>query len=145
MLFRSTLRPLDLIKPYRMEFDTKLPDTDHETAASFWRKKQSDDFIIDVKNDQQLLINLASMDVQPAFDWKRLADSVRIITPEFKVYKNNKPTTIVIYAKMARGQMCRYIIKNRITDPEELKHFEWEGFRFEPSRSTDDQWLFLQT
>jgi cytoplasmic iron level regulating protein YaaA (DUF328/UPF0246 family) len=32
---------------------------------------------------------------------------------------------------MCRGAMTRYILKNRITDPEELKDFEFEGFRYD--------------
>ena len=61
------------------------------------------------------------MDLQPSFDWKKVEQSVRVITPDFKVWKNGKAETIVIYAKMARGQMTRYIVKNRITNPDALK------------------------
>lgn len=67
------------------------------------------------------------MDLQPSFDWKKVEQSVRVITPDFKVWKNGKAETIVIYAKMARGQMTRYIVKNRITNPDALKDFTWEG------------------
>ncbi|WP_289601481.1 peroxide stress protein YaaA, partial [Parabacteroides goldsteinii] len=53
--------------------------------------------------------------------------------------------TIVIYMKMARGQMTRYILKNRITDPEALKNFSWEGFTYDESLSNGDNWVFLQS
>ena len=52
--------------------------------------------------------------------------------------------TIVIYAKMCRGQMSRYLIKNRISDPETLKAFTWEGFSYKESMSEGDNWVFLQ-
>ena len=38
--------------------------------------------------------------------------------------------------------MTRYILKNRIDDPEMLKRFEWEGFRFDAGGSRGDDWLF---
>lgn len=138
------LRPLDLIKPYRMEYDVKLPELGDGNMYNFWRPKQTGSLIEEVKEDDNLLINLASMDVQPAFDWKQVQQSVRIITPEFKVWKNGKADTIVIYAKMARGQMTRYIIKNKISNPEELKGFSWEGFQYREEMSGADNWVFLQ-
>ena len=48
----------------------------------------------------------------------------------------NEPT------KMCRGEMARYIIKNRIEKPEELKSFNWEGFCFDAEHSTESQYLF---
>ena len=138
------LRPLDLIKPYRMEFEVKIPELVEGNMYAFWRDKQTYTLINDVKSDDGILMNLASMDVQPAFHWKEVENEVRIITPEFKVWKNGEARTIVIYAKMCRGQMSRYIIKNRITNPEEIKGFSWEGFSFNEKMSDDSHWVFLQ-
>lgn len=138
------LRPLDLIKPYRMEPDVKLPELGDGNMYNFWRPRQTDTLIDEVKKDDNILINLASMDIQPSFDWKKVEKAVRIITPDFKVCKNGKANTIVIYAKMARGQMTRYIIKNRINDPEELKAFSWEGFTYDEKMSENNKWVFLQ-
>ncbi|MCD7849967.1 MAG: peroxide stress protein YaaA [Parabacteroides sp.] len=138
------LRPLDLIKPYRMEYDVKLPELGEGNMYAYWRTRQTEPLIEEVKTDDNLLVNLASMDIQPAFDWKKVEQSVRIVTPDFKVWKNGKAETIVIYAKMARGQMTRYIIKNRITNPEELKTFTWEGFRYKEDISSEKKLVFLQ-
>lgn len=76
------------------------------------------------------------------FDWKRVEREVRVITPEFQVWKNGQLKTIVIYAKMCRGEMVRYIIKNRIERPEDLKSFTWEGFALDEERSMDEHLLF---
>ena len=138
------LRPLDLIKPYRMEYDIKLPELGDGNMYNFWKGRQTQSLIKEIKADDNLLINLASMDVQPAFEWKKIEESVRIITPEFKVWKNGKAETIVIYAKMARGQMSRYIIKNKISNPEELKSFTREGFQYKETLSSENNWVFLQ-
>lgn len=138
------LRPLDFIKPYRMEYDIKLPELAGGNMYTYWRTLQTQTLLDDVKADDNTLIYLASMDIQPSFDWNKVKQSLRIITPEFKIRKNGKPETIVIYAKMARGEMSRYIIKNRIRNPEEIKTFSWEGFRFDESLSSQDNWIFLQ-
>lgn len=138
------LRPLDLIKPYRMEFDVKLPELGDGNMYNYWRGRQTQTLIDDVNKADGTLIYLASMDIQPSFEWKKVEQSVRVITPEFKVWKNGKAETIVVYAKMARGQMSRFIIRNRISDPEELKSFSWEGFTYNENRSEKDKWVFLQ-
>lgn len=138
------LRPLDGIKPYRMEYDIKLPELGEGNMYAYWKERQTDHLIDEVQKAGGVLFNLASLDVQPAFDWKKVESAVRVITPEFKVVKNGKALTVVIYAKMARGQMTRYIIKNKITDPEELKSFSWEGFHYVDSESDSNHWTFLQ-
>lgn len=138
------LRPLDGIRPYRMEYDVCLPELGEGNMYTYWRPRVTDALIGTVKKDDGILINLASMDVQSSFNLKKPDKHIRIITPEFKLWKNGKYKTIVIYAKMARGQMSRYIIKNRITDPEDLKSFSWEGFRFDDALSTDNLFLFVQ-
>lgn len=139
------LRPLDLIKPYRMEYEVKLPELGEGNMYNYWRPRQTELLIDEVKKNGNILMNLASQEIQGAYNWKEVEKAVRIITPEFKVWKNGKIQTIVIYTKMARGQMTRYILKNRITDPEALKDFSWEGFTYNESLSDRDNWVFLQS
>lgn len=138
------LRPLDAIKPYRIEYDIKLPELGAGNMYAYWKKIQTEHLINEVKAAGGILFNLASLDIQPAFDWKKVEESVRVITPDFKVFKNGKAKTIVIYAKMARGQMTRHIIKNRINNPEELKSFTWEGYHYVDEESDRNRWSFLQ-
>lgn len=138
------LRPLDGIKPYRMEYDIRLPELGVGNMYAFWRERQTAHLIEEVKKAGGVLFNLASVDVQPAFDWKKVQEAVSVITPDFKIVKNGKAKTVVIYAKMARGQMTRHIIKHGITNPEDLKSFTWEGFHYVEELSDNKHWLFLQ-
>ncbi|MDD4514088.1 peroxide stress protein YaaA [Massilibacteroides sp.] len=140
----GVLRPFDGIKPYRMEYDIRLPELGTGNMYAYWRERQTTHLIEEVKKTGGILFNLASMDVQPAFDWKKVEESVRVITPDFKVVKNGKAKTVVIYAKMARGQMTRHIIKNKIIDPEQLKGFSWEGYHYMDEESDENHWTFLQ-
>lgn len=137
------LRPLDGIRPYRLEGDVRLPENGGVTMFDYWKPLLTDVFIEDVKRQDGVLLNLASAEMKDLFDWKRVEREVRVITPEFRVWKGDKPATVVIYAKMCRGEMTRFFIKNRITHPEQLKSFSWEGFTFDEGRSTEHQWWFI--
>lgn len=136
------LRPLDGIKPYRLEGDVRLTERGGMTMFDYWKPLLTDYFIAEIKQQGGILINLASGEMKDLFDWKRIESAVRIITPEFQVFKNGQLKTIVIYAKMCRGEMVRYIIRNRIEQPEALKAFSWEGFTFDEERSTEERLLF---
>lgn len=137
------LRPLDGIRPYRLEGDVHLPENGGVTMFDYWKPLLTDVFIEDIRRQGGVLLNLASAEMKDLFDWKRVAREVRVITPEFQVRKGEKLVTVVVYAKMCRGEMTRFFIKNRITHPEQLKSFSWEGFTFDEGRSTEHQWWFI--
>jgi len=92
------------------------------------------------KNGQQSLINLASNEYFSAIDPKKL--KARIITPVFKEYRDGKPRIVSLFAKRARGLMSRFIIQNNITDPEEIKAFDLEGYYFNNQLSNENEWVF---
>lgn len=136
------LRPLDIIRPYRLEGDVVLPELGNQTMFSYWQSRLTDAFIEDIKNAGGILCNLASDEMKSLFDWKRVEREVRVVTPEFRVWKNGKLVTIVVYTKMSRGEMTRFILKNRIENPDDLKHFSWEGFEFDEALSDDRKFVF---
>lgn len=136
------LRPLDVIKNYRLEGDVRLPERGNISMFDYWKPVLTDFFIAEIKKQGSVLINLASNEMKDLFDWKRVCREVRVITPDFQVYKNGKLSTVVIYAKMCRGEMTRFILKNRIENPEQIKSFEWEGFCYNENESSGDHWVF---
>lgn len=136
------LRPLDAIRSYRLEGDVVLPELGSQTVFSYWQSRLTDVFIKDIKKAGGILCNLASNEMKGLFNWKRVEKEVRVITPEFQVWKNGKLASIVIYIKMSRGEMTRFILKNKIENPEELKSFSWEGFEFNASLSDEKKFVF---
>ena len=136
------LRPLDAIRAYRLEGGVKLPAHDGETLFAYWRSILTDAFIDDIRRAGGTLCNLASDEMKGLFDWKRVEQNVRIVTPQFSVMKNDKLTTIVIYTKMMRGEMTRFILKNRIGQPQALQSFQSEGFQYNPALSTENTPVF---
>lgn len=139
----GVLKPLDLMQPYRLEMGTKLSNNRGKDLYQFWG-----DIICDKLNQllqaqqDQVLINLASNEYFKAAKAKNIQG--RIITPAFKDWKNGQYKMISFYAKKARGLMTRYIIENRIEDPEQLKGFDLEGYRFAESMSEGDTWTFIR-
>lgn len=136
------LRPLDVIKNYRLEGDVRLPERGNISMFDYWKPVLTDFFIAEIKKQGGVLVNLASNEMKDLFDWKRVCREVRVITPDFQVYKNGKLSTVVIYAKMCRGEMTRFILKSRIENPEQIKSFEWEGFCYNENESSGDHWVF---
>lgn len=136
------LRPLDYIKPYRAEGSIRIPEPDETNLFDYWKPLLTAPFIQAIQEQGGTLVNLASTEMKQLFYWKEVEDAVKIITPEFYVLKNEKPTNIVIYTKMARGEMARFILKNRLSGPQELKAFHWEGFQFDPDMSTQNNYIF---
>ena len=133
------LRPLDMIRPYRL---VRLPEPGNRTMFDYWKPILTDRFIADIKKAGGVLCNLASDEMRGLFDWKRVEKEVRVITPEFHVWKNGKLATVVVYTKMSRGEMTRYILKNRIESVEQLKTFAWEGFEFNEQLSDETKYVF---
>lgn len=137
------LRPLDLIQPYRLEMGTRFENKDGKNLYEFWDNKISQALnkqLADI--DSQVLVNLASNEYFSAIKPKIL--KADIITPVFKDYKNDKYKIISFYAKKARGLMAAYIIKQRLTDVEQLKSFDSEGYYFSAEQSTAREWVFLR-
>ena len=141
-LLYGLLRPFDLIKPYRMEGFVRLAGSD-ERVDHYWRNIQTDTLIDDVNRDNGILLYLAAKDEQKAFNWKEVEKSVRVIHFQFLQYKGDKLKQVVVYTKMARGEMVRYMMDNNITNPEELKTFEWGGYLYNDTLSTDNVWVWV--
>ena len=138
----GVLKPLDLIQPYRLEMGTKLDNTGGKDLYAFWGSKLRDSLQQDEALQDGVLINLASNEYFKAVEAKKL--KARIITPVFKDWKNGQYKMISFYAKKARGLMSRYIIDNKLTEPDALKQFDYEGYRFSEDMSKADEWVFIR-
>ena len=132
------LRPLDGILPYRMEGNIELPSGAGQNMFAFWKSRLTDMLIDSVKADDGILIHLATEEYQHLFDWQRVRREVRIIQPLFYVRKGKDLKIQAVWAKTCRGAMTRFIIENRITNPEDLNAFSYEGFEYEPSLGEPD-------
>jgi hypothetical protein len=67
-----------------------------------------------------------------------------VITPQFLEVKDGRPRIVSFFAKRARGAMARFVMTQRVTDPEGIKDFAAGGYRFDPDLSEGDTWAFVR-
>ncbi len=137
----GVLKPLDLMRPYRLEMGTKLRNPAGNDLYSYWGDTINEQIraALDAQGDN-LLINLASNEYFKSVRVKTLG--AQIYTPVFKDLKNGQYKVISFYAKKARGMMARYIIDNRLESIEQLKQFDLAGYHFSDIDSTRFQLVF---
>jgi hypothetical protein len=137
------LRPLDLMQPYRLEMGRKV-DTDRgRNLYEFWGTTITEGLNAQLKKlKSPYLINLASNEYFKAV--KPGALDGEIITPEFKDWKNGQYKMMGVYAKKARGQLSRFVIRNQLTDPQQMKAFDVDGYRFNEALSNGNKWVFTR-
>ncbi|MFO7592525.1 MAG: peroxide stress protein YaaA [Pseudomonadota bacterium] len=137
------LRPLDLMQPYRLEMGRKVDTERGKNLYEFWGEKITEGLNRQMKNlKTSYLINLASNEYFKAVKPKKLDGE--IITPEFKDWKNGQYKMMGVYAKKARGQLSRFVIRNKLTDPEALKAFDIDGYGFNEEMSSGNKWVFTR-
>lgn len=141
--FYGVLRPLDLMQPYRLEMGTRLGNTRGKNLYQFWGNRLADALNAEVADHPSpAILNLASNEYFKAVPKKRL-DS-RLIQADFKEIRDGKPRVISFFAKRARGLMARFLVQERIDDPEGLKDFAEEGYGFNSDLSSDDRLVFTR-
>ncbi|BDU77172.1 peroxide stress protein YaaA [Mesoterricola sediminis] len=133
------LRPLDLIRPYRLEMGTRLANPDGADLVAAWRPRVTRDLARDLRAAGGPLVNLASGEAFAAVDASGLG---RVVTPVFEDLQRGTYRVVSFHAKRARGRMVRFAIRGRIERAEDLQAFGEDGYRFEPRASDGDRWVF---
>ena len=137
------LKPLDLMKPYRLEMGTKLETSKGNNLYEFWGDKIQKNVLSELKDmKSDLIVNLASKEYSSVLG--KMSEDINIVSPTFKDYKNGNYKIISFYAKKARGLMARWIIKNKIQNFEDLVDFNLDGYSFSKKESTITTPVFLR-
>ncbi len=138
------LRPLDSIRPHRLEMGTKWAPR-YSKLTDFWKDKIAKELAADLEQiDSKIIVNLASNEY-----WASVKPYIaklpgRIIEVDFRKDSPDGPKFISFEAKRARGMMARYICENHLTDPEMLKGFDYDGYRYDAESSTESSFRFLR-
>jgi cytoplasmic iron level regulating protein YaaA (DUF328/UPF0246 family) len=137
----GVLRPLDYMQPYRLEMGTKLANPQGKDLYKFWGSQIANYLNQQLsKQEQAVIVNLASQEYFKSVDRKAL--QARVVECVFEDYKGGKYKIISFLAKRARGLMARYAVLQRVTQVEQLKKFNLEGYAFEASASEPDRLVF---
>jgi len=137
----GVLRPLDLMRPYRLEMGTRLATDKGKNLYDFWGNQIA--AYLNERLDAQktkVVLNLASEEYFKSVDLKTL--KAPVVQCVFQDYKSGAWKVISFHAKRARGLMARFVIENRIDKLEDLKGFDAEGYAYAGSESTDARLVF---
>jgi cytoplasmic iron level regulating protein YaaA (DUF328/UPF0246 family) len=139
----GVLRPLDLIQPYRLEMGSALPNARGKNLYAFWGARIARELAKQaLAVDTGTLVNLASQEYFGAVDTATLG--LRVVTPQFKEQRGGALKIISFSAKRARGAMAGFAIRNALRDPEQLKSFAEDNYRYRPELSSADEWIFVR-
>jgi len=137
------LRPLDLMQAYRLEMGTKFANQRGKNLYEFWGTQITEALNTQLGSlNSDVVVNLASNEYFKSVKPKVL--NAEIITPVFKDWKGDKYKIISFYAKKARGLMCHYAIKNKVTEAEQLKQFDLAGYAYNEDMSSAKEWVFTR-
>lgn len=138
------LKPLDLIKPYRLEMGTKVKIKTQPDLYHFWKNRITKAVIEDSDNlNSNYIINLASVEYSSVIDFKKL--KLKVISPQFLDSKNGTYKMISFFAKKARGMMASYLCGNKITNAEDIIGFSQDGYMYNPQLSLEDKPVFTRS
>jgi len=138
------LRPLDAIRPYRLEMGTRWAPR-RKSLYDWWGGRIADALAADVEEEGSgVILNLASQEYWRAVSG-RLPAGVRVIDVDFREPGPDGPRFLSFHAKKARGMMARWLCEHHISDVEAMKGFDSDGYAFDAAESTADRWRFCRT
>jgi cytoplasmic iron level regulating protein YaaA (DUF328/UPF0246 family) len=141
----GALSPCDLIDPYRLEMAQSFtPNQTFKSLNAYWSSKLPSYFSnLSTTYESEMIVNLASDEYSKVVLRKDL--NARVLNFQFKVLKDGKLKNISVFSKQARGALARFIIQNRITDPINLKDFNYLDYRFNSELSGPELMTFIKT
>lgn len=137
--FYGVLRPLDGVTPYRLEMQAKAAVCGHKDLYDLWGRRLYDS----VRKDDGVIINLASREYSRCIE-KYLTGNDTYITCIFGEMTDGKIVQKGTYAKMARGEMVRFMAEEKIEDPSGLKSFDRLQYTYREELSTEKEYVFIR-
>ena len=137
--FYGALRPFDRVVPYRLEMQAKGAPEGFRNLYDFW----GDRLYRACRDEDGILINLASKEYSRAVA-PYLQPGDRLVEVIFGEQNGERIVQKGVYAKMARGEMVRYLAGKGARRPEDMKDFCWSGYVWDPERSRPDRYVFLR-
>ena len=138
--FYGLVRPMDGVVPYRLEMQARADLAGYGNLYEFW----GDDLYRAVMDDSRVLVNLASKEYSKCIE-KYLQPEDRYISCLFAEEEGGKPVQKAVYAKMARGEMVRFMACINAVEPEQIRAFNWSGYHFDEQRSSETEYVFIRT
>ena len=146
--FYGVVKPMDGVVPYRLEMQAKAAAHGYKNLYDFWGDSLYREVIGDPKgivaHRSRTIINLASKEYSKCIE-KYLQPDDRYITCVFGEPEGDRVVQKGVYAKMARGEMVRYMAGIHAETPEQMKSFNWSGYHYDEDRSSYSEYVFIRT
>ena len=126
----------DLLKKYRLDMTMSITD---KGLYNFW-KKDINDYISNILDKDEILLNLASSEFSRLIDNKKIL----MINIDFKEEKDGTYKSISTYSKKARGKFLNYLVKNQIDNLEEIVKIKLDGYNFNKDLSDEKNLIFTR-
>ena len=137
--FYGVLKPLDGVTPYRLEMQARASADGYRDLYDFWGQSLYEE----VLDESRIIINLASKEYSKCIE-KYLCPEDRYISCIFGELSGDRIVQKGVYAKMARGEMVRYMASEGVAEPEQIKSFSTGGYCFDEGRSSETEYIFLK-
>lgn len=137
--FYGVVKPMDGVTPYRLEMQAKAKIAGTKDLYDYWGNR----IYLEVLDDSRVIVNLASKEYAKCVE-KYLTAEDRYITCVFGEFSGEKIVQKGVYAKMARGEMVRYMAEHNVKQPEEMKRFDRLGYVFREDLSDEREYVFIK-
>lgn len=137
--FYGILKPLDGVVPYRLEMKSKFKDWEFASLYDFWEDKVSQV----IHSETDIILNLASKEYSQSVT-KYLTDDTQVISCVFGEIIDGKVKQKGTLAKMARGEMVRFMAENQVKELEKIKKFNRLDYSFHPDLSDSKNFIFIK-
>jgi hypothetical protein len=135
----GVLRPFDGVVPYRLEMQAKLAGPGFSSLYGFWNRQLADQLF----SESDCILNLASKEYSKCIS-PYLSKDVRMVTCVFGQEIGGKVVERATFAKMARGEMVRFMAERQICHVEEIKSFTGLDFSYAEELSGESTYVFIQ-
>lgn len=140
--FYGILKPLDGVVPYRLEMQSKFINYKNKDLYEYWADKIANSLF----EETNLIINLASKEYSKCVEkYLKNSPGTKFITCVFGEIKGDKVIEKGTLAKMARGEMVRYLAQNKICDLEGLKRFDKLEYKYSQEKSNENTYVFIKS
>ncbi len=137
------LKPLDAVQPYRLEMGSRLASPKGKDLYQYWGSKIARALRAEaVELGTGVLVNCASQEYFGAVDRSKLG--LTVITPTFLEESDGNAKIVSFWAKKARGAMARYMCDEHLTDPNDLRGFDFGGYQHNAALSGENMPVFTR-
>lgn len=137
--FYGMLQPFDGIVPYRLEMQARLGDKELDSLYGFWGSQLAETLF----EEDHFILNLASKEYSKCIS-SHLRPEITFLTCIFGEWINGKVVEKGTFAKMARGEMVRFLAEYQVEDVEGIRAFDRMGYRYSEAQSDEKTLVFLK-